>query len=103
MKFKGLEDELKLLSGVDKDLSIYARQLERRINKGINPFLVKALTVMLNDTIITDDVINQSYDVITQSMSLASERLEDLVDVFVSEEVDRIVDEIRETAVAPIV
>lgn len=104
LKFKGLEDELKFLSGVDTPLFMYAKQLEQRINKGINPFLVNALTVMLNDTVITDDVLSKSFDDIFTSMNLGvSKSLPELVEIFVSDEVDRILQEIRETAVAPIV
>ena len=95
LKFNGLEDELKMLSGVDDSVSSFAKVLERRINKGINPFLVKALTVMLNDTIITDDVLSTSYEDIYTSMSLSLEKLDEMVDVFVSDEVDQILHEIE--------
>lgn len=96
LKFAGLEDELKLMSGVGTSLAPYVKTLEQRINKGINPFLVNALTVMLNEVIITDDVINQSYDLINTSMQSAIEKsLNDLVDVYVSEEVDTILNEIQ--------
>lgn len=104
LKFKGLEDELKFLSGVNADLHIYTKRLEQRINKGINPFLVNALTVMLNDTVITDDVLSKSFDDISTSMNLGvSKSLPELVEIFVSDEVDRILQEIHETTVAPIV
>jgi hypothetical protein len=96
-KFDGLEDELKVLSGVDKDLSSYAKTLKSRINKGINPFIVNALAVMLNDVIVTDDVINNPpLEEIVSTLNLGIEKsLSDLVAVYVADEVENILQEIQ--------
>lgn len=97
LKFSGLEEELKSLLGVDKDLHIYTNRLEQRINKGINPFLANALTVMLNDITITEDVTSHTPEVITEMLSLGvNEHLENLVNVFVSDELDKTLQEIRD-------
>ena len=95
LKFNGLEEELKSLTGVSMDLHIYTNKLEQRINRGINPFLANALTVMLNDITITDDGLDKSMDDIMSTLSLEiNENLENLVDVFVSDEVDKTMQEI---------
>ena len=97
LKFNGLEEELKSLTGVNTDLHIYTNRLEQRINKGINHFLANALTVMLNDITITDDGLEKSMDDIVSTLNLGvSENLENLVDVFVSDEVEQTLQEIRD-------
>lgn len=104
LKFKGLESELKSLLGVDMDLSIYTSRLEQRINKGIDPFLANALTVMLNDITITENGLDIPSDDIVSTLNMGiAENLENLVDIFVSDEVEKTLEEIRETIVAPIV
>ena len=99
LDFTGLEEELKSMTGLDISMTSHAKALERRINKGINSFLVKSLVVMLNEAIIVDDMVSKSLDEVYASVSLSIEKsLSELVDVFVSDELDTTIREIYEDA-----
>lgn len=95
IKFDGLGDELKVLSGVEKELASYAKTLEKRINKSVTTFIAKALMVMLNDAIVSD--VDMSFDKLYTHLNLGVEKsIPELVDIFVSDEVDKILYEISQ-------
>jgi hypothetical protein len=98
LKFDGLEDELKYLIGNDRlNVKSYAKVLESNIKNGVNKFLANTIAVVLNDVLLSDDTVSKSFDVpldefTNQVNEKITKSLDDFVAVFVSDEVEKILE-----------
>lgn len=100
IKLDGVEKELQELTGSTKSLSTYVSRIENFANAGINEFLVKSIVMLLNDHIFNEDVIQNSASLDIQEIANSirgriEESLDDLMGVYLSDEISSILDEIK--------
>lgn len=100
LEFNGLEDELAYFVGDSRmDMKPYAKALEMNIKSGINGFLANTITVCLNERLLSDETVTKSFnddysDIVSSVKETIYKSFEDFVDVFVSGELDKVMEKI---------